>query len=102
MPPFVYFSSYFAVRPRIHLNRLAEREASGELDMAYDFGNLQLLKFLGFTAKELSQMDSEAPEKGQNYGFVQEQDGLLEAVCGLGVEDNKEGDEPAEALAPLV
>lgn len=67
MPPFVYFSSYFAVRPRIHLNRLAEREASGELDMAYDFGNLQLLKFLGFTAKELSDMDSEAPEKGHNY-----------------------------------
>jgi predicted ATPase len=67
MPPFVYFSSYFAVRPRIHLNRLAEREASGELDVAYDFGNLQLLKFLGFTAKELSEMESEAPEKGYNY-----------------------------------
>lgn len=67
MPPFVYFSSYFAVRPRIHLDRLAEREASGELDMAFDFGNLQLLKFLGFTAKELSDMASEAPEKGYNY-----------------------------------
>lgn len=67
MPPFVYFSSYFAVRPRIHLNRLAEREASGELDVAYDFGNLQLLKFLGFTAEELSKMDSQAPEKGHNY-----------------------------------
>ena len=67
MPPFVYFSSYFAVRPRIHLDRLAEREASGEIDLAYDFGNLQLLKFLGFTAKELSEMDSEAPEKGYNF-----------------------------------
>jgi predicted ATPase len=67
MPPFVYFSSYFAVRPRIHLNRLAEREASGELDIDYDFGNLQLLKFLGFTAKELSEMDSTAPEKAYNY-----------------------------------
>lgn len=67
MPPFVYFSSYFSVRPRIHLNRLAEREASGELDMAYDFGNLQLLKFLGFTARELSDMESTAPEKGYNY-----------------------------------
>jgi predicted ATP-dependent endonuclease of OLD family len=67
MPPFVYFSSYFSVRPRIHLNRLAEREASGELDMAYDFGNLQLLKFLGFTAQELSDMESKAPEKGHNY-----------------------------------
>jgi len=67
MPPFVYYSSYFSVRPRIHLNRLAERQASGELDMNYDFGNLQLLKFLGFTAKELSEMDSEAPDKPYNY-----------------------------------
>lgn len=73
MPPFVYFSSYFSVRPRIHLNRLAERQASGELDMAYDFGNLQLLRFLGFTAQELSEMESKAPEKGHStrptYGF---------------------------------
>lgn len=67
MPPFVYYSSYFAVHPRIHLNRLAEREASGEIDLDYDFGNLQLLKFLGFTARELSDMDSKAPEKGNNY-----------------------------------
>ncbi|TDL46492.1 AAA family ATPase [Kocuria rosea] len=67
MPPFVYYSSYFSVRPRIHLDRLAEREQSGEIDMDYDFGNLQLLKFLGFTAQELSDMASEAPEKGYNY-----------------------------------
>lgn len=67
MPPFVYFSSYFAVRPKIHLNRLAERETSGEIDMDYDFGNLQLLKFLGFTARELSDMDSKQPEKPHNY-----------------------------------
>ena len=63
MPPFVYYSSYFSVRPRIHLNRLAEREESGEIDMDYDFGNLQLLKFLGFTARELSDMDSQEPTK---------------------------------------
>jgi predicted ATPase len=69
MPPFVYYSSYFSVRPRIHLNRLAEREESGELDTDYDFGNLQLLKFLGFTAQELSDMASEAPEKGHNYDY---------------------------------
>lgn len=67
MPPFVYYSSYFSVRPRIHLNRLAEREASGEIDMDYDFGNLQLLKFLGFTAKELSEMESDEPQKPHNY-----------------------------------
>ncbi|HSX67371.1 AAA family ATPase [Nocardioides sp.] len=67
MPPFVYYSSYFSVRPRIHLNRLAEREATGEIDMDYDFGNLQLLKFLGFTAKELSEMESDQPTKPHNY-----------------------------------
>ena len=67
LPPIVYFSSYFSVRPRIHLNRLAERESTKEIDPEYDFGNLQLLKFLGFTAKELSDMDSEAPEKPYDY-----------------------------------
>lgn len=82
LPPFVYFSSYFSVRPRIHLNRLAEREESGEIDLDYDFGNLQLLKFLGFTARELSNMDSEAPEKGVNYDTdVQEQERYKAALA---------------------
>jgi len=82
LPPFVYFSSYFSVRPRIHLNRLAEREESGEIDLDYDFGNLQLLKFLGFTARELSDMDSDAPEKGVNYDSdVQEQERYKAALA---------------------
>lgn len=82
LPPFVYFSSYFSVRPRIHLNRLAEREESGEIDLDYDFGNLQLLKFLGFTARELSDMDSAAPEKGVNYDSdVQEQERYRAALA---------------------
>lgn len=82
LPPFVYFSSYFSVRPRIHLNRLAEREESGEIDLDYDFGNLQLLKFLGFTARELSDMDSEAPAKGANYDTdVQEQERYKSALA---------------------
>lgn len=82
LPPFVYFSSYFSVRPRIHLNRLAEREESGEIDLDYDFGNLQLLKFLGFTARELSNMDSEAPTKGVNYDTdVQEQERYKAALA---------------------
>lgn len=67
VPPFVYFSSYFAVRPRIHLDQLATREEANDLDLAYDFGNLQLLKFLGFTARELSDMDSDPPTKGHNF-----------------------------------
>lgn len=82
MPPFVYYSSYFSVRPRIHLNRLAEREASGEIDMNYDFGNLQLLKFLGFTARELSDMASEAPTPGPTYATdVAEQTRYNEALA---------------------
>ncbi|MET4705860.1 AAA family ATPase [Frigoribacterium sp. UYMn621] len=82
LPPFVYFSSYFSVRPRIHLNRLAEREESGEIDLDYDFGNLQLLKFLGFTARELSDMDSEAPVKGVSYDTdVQEQERYKAALA---------------------
>lgn len=52
-PVFVYFSQIFSVRPRIHLACLAQRQASGELDEEYDFGNLCLLDLLGFTAKEL-------------------------------------------------
>lgn len=82
LPLFVYFSSYFSVRPRIHLNRLADREESGEIDLDYDFGNLQLLKFLGFTARELSDMDSAAPEKGVNYDSdVQEQERYKAALA---------------------
>jgi Predicted ATP-dependent endonuclease of the OLD family len=53
-PVFVYFSQFFTVRPRIHLAHLAQRQASGEIDENYDFGNLCLLELLGFTAKELS------------------------------------------------
>ena len=67
VPPFVYYSSYFNVRPRIHLDQLATREEANDLDMALDFGNLQLLKFLGFSARELSDMDSNPPTKGHNY-----------------------------------
>lgn len=55
-PVFVYFSQFFSVRPRIHLANLAQRQAGGELDENYDFGNLCLLDLLGFTAKELSDL----------------------------------------------
>jgi len=58
-PIFVYYSQFFTVRPRIHLANLAQRQASGEMDEEYDFGNLCLLDLLGFTAAELSQMDSQ-------------------------------------------
>ncbi|MEV7214108.1 AAA family ATPase [Kitasatospora cineracea] len=58
-PVFVYYSQFFTVRPRIHLANLAQRQATNEMDEEFDFGNLCLLKLLGFTATELSAMDSQ-------------------------------------------
>ncbi|MFF2521477.1 AAA family ATPase [Streptomyces liangshanensis] len=67
VPVFVYYSQYFTVRPRIHLANLAQRQAAGDLDKEYDFGNLCLLDLLGFSAAELSQMVSQpAPELPPN------------------------------------
>jgi predicted ATPase len=55
IPLFVLFNNYFRVRPRIHLAHLAQRVENGVLDdEQYDYGNLCLLKLLGFTAKELA------------------------------------------------
>jgi predicted ATPase len=55
LPTLVYYSSFFAVRPRIHLQQLANKVATSTLDEEYDFGNLCLLKLLGFDAAELAQ-----------------------------------------------
>lgn len=67
LPLLVYYSTYFTVRPRINLESLAERQARGDVDGEYDFGNLCLLKLLGFTAKELSELAKGAPERPHNY-----------------------------------
>jgi len=57
VPKFVYFSSYFSVKPSIHLEHLAIRVEQSILDDdAYDFGNLCLLKLLGFTPRELADL----------------------------------------------
>ncbi|GAA3661175.1 hypothetical protein GCM10022237_21330 [Nocardioides ginsengisoli] len=61
VPLFVYYSTFFTVKPRIHLSSLAARQASGEVDEEYDFGNLCLLKLCGFTAQELSDLAKGAP-----------------------------------------
>ncbi len=59
IPVFVLFSNYFRVRPLIHLSHLAQRLASDILDDAqYDYGNSCLLKLLGFSAQELSDLGS--------------------------------------------
>ncbi|MFK3722351.1 AAA family ATPase [Pseudomonas monteilii] len=56
-PVFVLYSNYFRVKPIIHLSNLATRLANGSLDDdAYDYGNNCLLKLLGFTAQELSDL----------------------------------------------
>jgi hypothetical protein len=54
LPLLVYYSSFFTVRPRIHLQQLAERVATQTIDEDYDFGNLSLLKLLGFYAAQLA------------------------------------------------
>lgn len=67
IPLFVYYSTYFTVRPRIQLSSLAAREQNGDLDGEYDFGNLCLLRLLGLTAQELSDLAAGEPSQG-NYG----------------------------------
>ncbi|ARO86761.1 OLD family endonuclease [Nitrosospira lacus] len=62
VPVFVLFSNYFRVRPVIHLEHLASRLETGVMDdEQYDYGNQCLLKLLGFTARELSNL-GKAPE----------------------------------------
>ncbi|GLK66644.1 AAA family ATPase [Hansschlegelia plantiphila] len=57
LPTIVLFSNYFRVRPEIQLAHLAERLETHSLDDdAYDYGNVCLLKLLGFTARELSDL----------------------------------------------
>lgn len=67
LPLLVYYSTYFTVRPRINLEALAAREARGDLDSEYDFGNLCLLKLLGFTAQQLSDLAKNEPVKPPDY-----------------------------------
>jgi predicted ATP-dependent endonuclease of OLD family len=56
-PVFVLYSNYFRVKPIIHLGNLAKRLETNTLDDdAYDYGNICLLKLLGFTAQELSDL----------------------------------------------
>jgi len=57
LPVFVLFNNYFRVRPLIHLEHLAQRLETKVLDDAqYDYGNECLLKLLGFSARELSNL----------------------------------------------
>lgn len=55
-PVFVLFNNYFKVKPLIHLEHLADRIERNILDddKHYDYGNICLLKMLGFSPRELS------------------------------------------------
>ncbi len=57
LPVFVFFTNYFRVHPIIHLDHLATRIEKGLLDDdQYDLGNECLLKLLGFTPRNLSDL----------------------------------------------
>lgn len=56
-PVFILFNNYFKVKPSVHLEHLATRTEQKLLDdRYYDYGNLCLLKLLGFSARELSNL----------------------------------------------
>lgn len=55
LPVFILFNNYSNVKASIHLEHLAKRVEDKLLDdKYYDYGNLCLLKLLGFTARELA------------------------------------------------
>lgn len=65
-PVFVLFNNYFKVKPSIHLEHLAERIERNLLedDKFYDYGNVCLLKLLGFTARNLAEIgNTHSPNK---------------------------------------
>jgi predicted ATPase len=73
MPVFILFNNYFKVKPSIHLEHLAARTSQGIMDDdAYDYGNLCLLKFLGFTADELSELGKASPPRQNQPDELQE------------------------------
>lgn len=61
LPVFILFNNYFKVKPSIHLDHLAQRVEQNILDdKSYDYGNLCLLKLLGFSARELADLGNTA------------------------------------------
>lgn len=74
LPRFILFNNYFRIKPSLHLRKLAERVEKKILDDSqYDYGNLCLLKFLGFTPKDLAdagditKWDVSKPEQYEKY-----------------------------------
>lgn len=79
VPTFVLFSNFFKVKPSIHLEHLAERVERKLLedDKYYDYGNLCLLKLLGFDARELSDIgNTQSPSKSDPEALKEYKDKL--------------------------
>lgn len=79
VPVFVLFNNYFKVKPLIHLEHLANRVDSNLLDddKYYDYGNMCLLKLLGFTPRELSNIGKTAsPAQNDPDGLKKYRDTL--------------------------
>lgn len=66
-PVFVLFNNFFKVKPLIHLEHLSDRVERQLLDddKYYDYGNLCLLKLLGFSPRELSDI-GKTPSPNKN------------------------------------
>ncbi|TRX53471.1 AAA family ATPase [Thalassomonas sp. M1454] len=77
-PIFILFNNYFKVKPTIHLAHLAQRIEQDILDDDYyDYGNQCLLKLLGFTAKELSDLGgANSPNANDDVGLKEYRDKL--------------------------
>lgn len=72
LPVFVLFNNYFRVKPSIHLEHLATRLESNILDDdQYDYGNACLLKLLGFSARELSDLGKAREPAATNQDALQ-------------------------------
>ena len=101
-PTFVLFNNYFRVRPRIQLDHLATRVEKKLLDDAsYDYGNLCLLKLLGFTPRELSNLAAtQPPEAGDPEGVKKYQQKLDERQYQLNASSVRLTNEIVEIWAP--
>ncbi|WP_256004948.1 AAA family ATPase [Pedobacter deserti] len=78
-PVFVLFNNYFKVKPLIHLEHLADRVEGNLLDddKFYDYGNMCLLKLLGFTPRALSDIGkTSSPSQNDQEGLKNYRDTL--------------------------
>jgi energy-coupling factor transporter ATP-binding protein EcfA2 len=77
-PVFILFNNYFKVKPSIHLEHLAQRVEQKLLDDDfYDYGNLCLLKLLGFTPRQLADLgNTKSPNLTDTAGLKAYKDKL--------------------------